>query len=92
MTAMGWPSGRCLHHFVSRPAKEEGIGLVVVPGHGTMQVFVREHLTMIAAPVQGDADGIPKGSHDLGAAPTLLLGAGVAVLLSLHLPTAVSRP
>jgi hypothetical protein len=29
----------------------------------TMQVFVREHCTMIAAPVQCDVDGIPKGSH-----------------------------
>jgi hypothetical protein len=28
-----------------------------------MQVFVREHFTMIAAPVQCDVDGIPKGSH-----------------------------
>jgi hypothetical protein len=27
------------------------------------QVFVREHDTMIAAPVQGYVDGIPKGSH-----------------------------
>jgi len=29
----------------------------------TMQVFVRDHYTMIAAPVQRDVDGIPKGSH-----------------------------
>ena len=29
----------------------------------TMQVFVRDHCTMIAAPVQCDVDGIPKGSH-----------------------------
>ena len=28
-----------------------------------MQVFVRDHFTMIAAPVQCDVDGIPKGSH-----------------------------
>ena len=28
-----------------------------------MQVFVREPFTMIAAPVQCDVDGIPKGSH-----------------------------
>src|SRR5439155_9353552 len=28
-----------------------------------MQFFVREHCTMIAAPVQCDVDGIPKGSH-----------------------------
>jgi hypothetical protein len=30
-----------------------------------MQVFVREHCTMIAAPVQCDVDGIPKGSHSV---------------------------
>jgi hypothetical protein len=29
----------------------------------TMQRFVRDDCTMIAAPVQGDVDGIPKGSH-----------------------------
>jgi hypothetical protein len=29
-----------------------------------MQFFVREHGAMIAAPVQCDVDGIPKGSHD----------------------------
>jgi hypothetical protein len=28
-----------------------------------MQVFVREHFTMITAPVQCDVDGIPKRSH-----------------------------
>ena len=28
-----------------------------------MQVFVRGYCTMIAAPVQCDVDGIPKGSH-----------------------------
>jgi hypothetical protein len=54
---------RCLHHFVSHPAKEEGIGLAEVLGPVTKQVFVHEHCTMIAAPVQCDVDGIPKGSH-----------------------------
>jgi hypothetical protein len=29
----------------------------------TMQLFVRRYCTMIAAPVQCDVDGIPKGSH-----------------------------
>ncbi len=29
----------------------------------TMQVFVRDHFSMIAAAVQGDVDGIAKGSH-----------------------------
>jgi hypothetical protein len=33
------PKG-CLHHFVSHPAKEEGIGLVEVLDRVTMQVFV----------------------------------------------------
>jgi predicted TIM-barrel enzyme len=28
-----------------------------------MQVFVRDHRTMIAAPIHCDVDGIPKGSH-----------------------------
>jgi len=28
-----------------------------------MQLFVRGYCTMIAAPVQCDIDGIPKGSH-----------------------------
>src|SRR5678816_2302838 len=42
---------RYLHHFVRDPAKEEGIGLVEVRGRVTMQVFVRDHCTMIAAPV-----------------------------------------
>ena len=54
---------RCLDHFVSHPAKEDGIGLVEVLDRVTMQLFVREYYTMIAAPVQGDVDGIPKGSH-----------------------------
>ncbi len=53
----------CLHHFISHPAKEESIGLVEVLRRITMQVFVREHCTMIAAPVQCDIDGIPKGPH-----------------------------
>src|SRR5215213_10352800 len=34
-----------------------------------MQVFVRGHLTMIAAPVQCDVDGIPKGSHCVSVSP-----------------------
>jgi hypothetical protein len=54
---------RCLHHFGGHPAKEEGIGVVEVLDRVTMQVFVRDHCTMIAAPVQCDVDGIPKGSH-----------------------------
>ena len=44
-------------------AKEESIGLAEVLACVTMQVVVRDHFTMIAAPVQGDVDGIPKGSH-----------------------------
>jgi len=43
---------RCLHHFVSHPAKEEGIGPLEVLDRVTMQVLVRGNRTMIAAPVQ----------------------------------------
>src|SRR5262249_7122519 len=57
------PSPRCLHHLVNHPAKEEGIGLFEVLGVVTMQLFVREDRTMIAAPIQCDVDGIPKRSH-----------------------------
>jgi hypothetical protein len=35
----------------------------------TMQVFVRDHFPMIAAPVQCDVDGIPKGSHCVSISP-----------------------
>ena len=61
---MPWRPKRCFHHFVSHPAKEEGIGLVEILGRVTMQLFVRDDCTMIAAPVQCDVDGIAKGSHD----------------------------
>ena len=49
----------CLHHFVSHPAKEEGIGLGDALGRVTMHVFIGDDCTMIAAPVQCDVDGIP---------------------------------
>jgi hypothetical protein len=49
--------------LISHPAEEEGIGLREVPGRVTMQLFVRDECTMIAAPVQRDVDGIPKESH-----------------------------
>src|SRR5262252_1806927 len=49
--------------FRKSPAKKEGISLDEVLDRMTMQVFVREHETMIAASVQSDVDGIPKGSH-----------------------------
>src|SRR6185437_14101157 len=55
---------RDLHHFVGHAAKEEGIGLLDVLDRVTMQVFVRDTCSMIAASVQGDIDGIAKGSHD----------------------------
>jgi hypothetical protein len=61
---------RRLHHFVSHPAKEEGIGLVEVLDRVTMQVFAGENYTMIAAAVQCDVDGIPKGSHYASLPPT----------------------
>src|SRR5277367_2058445 len=54
---------RYLHHFVRHPAKEKRIGPVEVLDGVSMQVFVRWYYTMIAAPVQCDVDGIPKGSH-----------------------------
>src|SRR5215475_10392373 len=41
----------------------EGTASLEVLDRVTMQVFVRDHCTMIAAPVQRDVDGIPKGSH-----------------------------
>ena len=56
------PKG-CFHHFVSHPAKEEGISLVEVLDRVTMQLLVRDYCTVIAATVQCDVDGIPKGSH-----------------------------
>src|SRR5688572_10731997 len=34
-----------------------------------MQVFVRGYCTMIAAPVQCDVDGIPKGTHSARVTP-----------------------
>src|SRR6266571_9256346 len=39
------------------------MGLVEVLDRVTMQVFVRGDCTMIAAPVQCDVDGVPKGLH-----------------------------
>jgi hypothetical protein len=39
-----------------------------------MQVFVRDHHAMIAAPVQRDVDGIPEGSHDARVAPIEWVG------------------
>jgi hypothetical protein len=40
-----------------------------VLGRVTMQVFVRDPYAMIAAPVQCDVDGIPKGSHCVSVPP-----------------------
>src|SRR4026208_456292 len=54
---------RCLHHFISHPAKKEGIGPVEILGCVTMHFFVRDYRTMIAAPMQRDVDGVSKGSH-----------------------------
>ncbi len=39
----------------------------------TMQVLVRDHQPMIAAPVQRDIDGIPEGSHDASVPPMPVL-------------------
>ena len=51
---------RFLDHLVSHPAKEEGIGLFEVLDRVTMQVFVHDRCSMIAAAVQCNVDGIPK--------------------------------
>src|ERR1700736_1391912 len=70
---------RSLHHFVSHPAKEEGIGLVKVLDRVTMQLFVRAYCTMIAAPVQCDVDGIPKRSH-YARVPRITVGTYIEIL------------
>src|SRR5438309_10071430 len=41
-----------------------------------MQVFVGGDCTMIAAPVQGDVDGVPKGSHFARVPPMGYTGGG----------------
>ena len=48
--------------YVTRP-KRRSIGLDDVFHRVTMQVFVRDHFPMIAAPVQCNVDGIAKRSH-----------------------------
>lgn len=52
-----------LHHFISHPAKDEGIGLVDFQYRVTMQVFVCDHCTMIAASVQCHVYEIAKWSY-----------------------------
>src|SRR5262249_61353151 len=56
---------RRLHHFIRDPAEEQSISLGELLGPVTMQLFIRGTCAMIAAPVQSDVDGIPKGSHYL---------------------------
>src|SRR6185436_19962349 len=63
------PPPRGLHHFVSDPTKEQGIGLGEFLGPETMQFFVRGTFTIIDAAVQRDVDGVPKGSHDVNVPP-----------------------
>src|SRR4029453_15650120 len=60
------------HSFINPPAEEEGIGLVEVLDRVTMQLFIRGNCTMIAAPVQCDVDGIPKGSHSVRVPPMVV--------------------
>jgi hypothetical protein len=48
----------CLHHLVSDPAEEEGVGLFQFFDGVAMQLVVHGYGTVIAAPVQGDVDGI----------------------------------
>src|SRR5688500_10539823 len=62
-------SPRRLHHFVGHPAEDEAVGPGEVLDRVTMQLFVSDPHAMIAAPVQGDVDGIPKGSHSVGYRP-----------------------
>jgi hypothetical protein len=62
---------RRLHHLVRDPAKEECIGTVENFDGAAMQLFIRGDCTMIAAPVQRDVDGIPKGSHFSRASPAV---------------------
>ena len=77
-----------------RHAASISIGLGEVLDRVTMQLFVRGYCTMIAAPVQGDVDGIPKGSHDPEVSPIsipLLLAAALyAVSVGLHVPQYVA--
>jgi hypothetical protein len=54
---------RDLHHFIGNPAKKKRIGPVEVLDRMTMQFFVRGNALMIAAPVQGDVDGISEEAH-----------------------------
>ncbi len=63
-------SKRRLHHLISHPAKKEGIGALEVRDRMTMQLFVPNPRTVIAAPVQCDVDGITKRSHYARLQPT----------------------
>jgi hypothetical protein len=59
------PVGTGLRHPASinsyvNPGREEGIGLGDALGRMRLQVFVRGNVTVIAAPVQRDVDGIPR--------------------------------
>jgi hypothetical protein len=67
--ARGLEHEESLHHFVRHAAKEKSIGLDDVVHRVTVQVFVRDHFPMIAAPVQCDVDGISKGSHCVSVSP-----------------------
>jgi hypothetical protein len=46
--------------------------MVEVLDRVTMQVFVGEYYSMIAATVQCDVDGIPKGSHYASVPPLIV--------------------
>jgi hypothetical protein len=52
-----------LHHLVGYPTEEEGVGPGEVLGMVTVQVFIWNDRAMIAAAVQRDVDGVPKGAH-----------------------------
>jgi hypothetical protein len=55
--------------------------MLQVLGRVTMQVFVCDHCTMVAAPVQCDVDGIPKGWHDVGSTRRLRIPAIVLTII-----------
>ena len=52
--------GSASNVVVRHPAKEQGIRLFEDLARVTMQLFVGEHRAIIAAPVQGDIDRLPK--------------------------------
>jgi hypothetical protein len=65
----GWASHHLGSYRIATAPEPNGIGLSEVLGRVTMQVLVGDHRPTIAAAVQCDLDGIPKGSHDVAVPP-----------------------